>query len=811
MGASLGNSWRGDRVSSCTAATAPGLMEDKHHKRLSGLLKEQLAFFVQHGFLVLRPSLPEGEDAVELHSRIANAAHELDRKGELGNNVLPLIPELGTVLDAPEIAGALRALLGEDYVMMPHRHCHVADEGCPAQPFHRDSFFGFEQFRHSVPMELMLNYYPRPVSRNMGPTALLPGSQYAPGTKYRGGMEFAPGDWGDMIPQLRCITNEPGLCVLMHYHLWHRGTGRSAVLEPWDAPVTAVAKDAPSQPTRWMFKIQFRRTRGFRKSALSNEGCLDASCARSNNDSSSSGSNIGAENPYFLVLKDQRQGGHQGLTAKQTSGTDEKATDCTHAYDAGDTALLLSKRLQTEFGTGGEPKCDGCTSKAMGLPAPLCFVDGTVRVRWALQQLPTWAGVWAVLTGYPLQKTPWSEEADRLASPQIADDVPSALEGTAWQETASPMAIPMQFMFGKFDLAELVARLTSDSCFEEKLFAAHAISIRLAASGLDPESVLSALLPVLQAVGENADINCREQSPATTSTNQESDTDSNKASDCARNRELIREEAKPGHWGRTEEKALVAWTQMHKHKEPLLDEMTASDPQYLAAAVLQQCPAPLRGSKSSEFAALVRGFGSPNEWNDIECQLGDWRLEALLAVPAVLHAGDALACLAQAVCAPMARVQLHACMAIYACGVRCGAPDSAGAAGWRESWEKYAMEDSLLRVISFWVEDFAPRRERVLKQSLKRRKLQSGDARRERPRPVVLPDSGGRYALAEALRCMGRFGSREGLEHAVVLSQAEDMVGMAEADGTLEKKREYFLRFLERRWLCPLTMPYSPF
>jgi len=150
-------------------------------------------------------------------------------------------------------------------------------------------------------------------------------------------------------------------------------------------------------------------------------------------------------------------------------------------------------------------------------------------------------------------------------------------------------------------------------------------------------------------------------------------------------------------------------------------------------------------------------------------------------------------------------------MAVYACGVRCGAPDGVGAAGWRESWEKYAMEDSLLRVISFWVEDFAPRRDRLLKQSLKRRKLESGDAPRHRPRPVILPDSGGRYALAEAFRCMGRFATHEGLEHVIVLSHAEDMVGTTEADGTLETKRASFLRFLERHWLCPLTMPYSPF
>merc|ERR1712012_230029 len=128
--------------------------------------------------------------------------------------------------------------------------------------------------------------------------------------------------------------------------------------------------------------MQFRRTRSFGEAALVEslvndileEG--DTSGAVSKNESG--GSNIGMENPYLLALNDQKCGDHQGPTAKQNSSIDDKTADCIHACDAGDRALLLSERLQAELGSGGEPECDGGTRKALGLPAPLCFVDATV-------------------------------------------------------------------------------------------------------------------------------------------------------------------------------------------------------------------------------------------------------------------------------------------------------------------------------------------------------------------------------------------------------------------------------------------------
>eukprot|EP00443_Scrippsiella_acuminata_P113893 CAMPEP_0115764074 /NCGR_PEP_ID=MMETSP0272-20121206/101874_1 /TAXON_ID=71861 /ORGANISM="Scrippsiella trochoidea, Strain CCMP3099" /LENGTH=405 /DNA_ID=CAMNT_0003209853 /DNA_START=53 /DNA_END=1268 /DNA_ORIENTATION=- len=151
-------------------------------------------------------------------------------------------PQVPLAADSPELVGALTSILGEDYVMTPSRHCHISQAGSAGQALHQDDFFGFNNFRHALPMEAMLMYYPQAVSELMGPTAVIPGSQYSRG-------EQIDGHWG---PQGRhqdeklLALPKGGTCMLMHWHLWHRGTRQLG---------------GPDVPVRYMFKLQFRRTR----------------------------------------------------------------------------------------------------------------------------------------------------------------------------------------------------------------------------------------------------------------------------------------------------------------------------------------------------------------------------------------------------------------------------------------------------------------------------------------------------------------------------------------------------------------------
>jgi len=241
--------------------------------------RTQLAAFVEDGFLTIFPTVPGGE---ELHHQVAACANRLQQTGEIGNNLLSFCPELEYILDSPEIVGGLTMLLGEDYVLQAHRHCHLVKSGSPPQEFHRDSFCGFEQFRHILPTELILFYYPQVVTLEMGPTAVLAGSQYVRGSRSGWAMEFEPTLPSGVRGEERLVSTQPGMCILMHYHLWHRATAQDPNCE--------------GLPVRFLFKFQFRRTRPFCPSSRVREALSGA-------------------NPYLNVTKAVHAPGRQHILA----------------------------------------------------------------------------------------------------------------------------------------------------------------------------------------------------------------------------------------------------------------------------------------------------------------------------------------------------------------------------------------------------------------------------------------------------------------------------------------------------------------
>lgn len=244
------------RLAPPTQVTQPSAADDGWKDSSEGpsnatpLSHRQLQDFVRDGLLVLNPTVPGGD---EYHKYAYDIAERLTASGEVGNNCLSeeVAPPgfLDEILDSPEVVGALQALMGEDYVVQPHRHCHISKDGSPGQSLHQDDFFGFDRFRQLAPTDLMLFYYPQTVTPDMGPTAVVPGSQFS--RRSRAPVP-APGvDWvpaGPQQPERKMVLDRPGYCMLMHWHLWHRGTqqlGGSAV------------------PIRYAFKLQFRRTRPF--------------------------------------------------------------------------------------------------------------------------------------------------------------------------------------------------------------------------------------------------------------------------------------------------------------------------------------------------------------------------------------------------------------------------------------------------------------------------------------------------------------------------------------------------------------------
>ena len=143
---------------------------------------EQVRQFIANGYLVLQPSLPP-----ELHQTICRRIAEAVVPGtdNPGNNILPLVPEMRHVLEAPEVHGALVTLLGPGYLEHPHRFCHVeaqqSSDGLDhpaklAANSHQDSYTPLGRPRHHHIRYLRVMYYPQDTPQELGPTHVIPGT-----------------------------------------------------------------------------------------------------------------------------------------------------------------------------------------------------------------------------------------------------------------------------------------------------------------------------------------------------------------------------------------------------------------------------------------------------------------------------------------------------------------------------------------------------------------------------------------------------------------------------------------------------------
>ena len=159
---------------------------------------EQMRRFICDGVLVLDSIV-----APEVHQHIFdkiqwNQAHEFN----MGNNTLPRIAELQKVLDAPVIHGALQSLLGDDYILHPHRALHTSEpleeaernlqiEGHEHGPpmgegsnsnssWHQDGQIPMSRARYHVPRMAMIFYFPQDTPIARGPTRVIPGTHLQP-------------------------------------------------------------------------------------------------------------------------------------------------------------------------------------------------------------------------------------------------------------------------------------------------------------------------------------------------------------------------------------------------------------------------------------------------------------------------------------------------------------------------------------------------------------------------------------------------------------------------------------------------------
>lgn len=156
------------------------------------LTDSQVQSFICNGFLRLDSGIP-----AERHADIEQKLYwALEREFHMGNNILPRIPDLYEVIDAPVVRGALISILGNNYVLHPHRAIHTStpiddttievsvDANGPVMgkgsragsAWHQDAQSPLSRARHHHPRYLNMFYFPHDTPTRMGPTRIEAGS-----------------------------------------------------------------------------------------------------------------------------------------------------------------------------------------------------------------------------------------------------------------------------------------------------------------------------------------------------------------------------------------------------------------------------------------------------------------------------------------------------------------------------------------------------------------------------------------------------------------------------------------------------------
>ena len=146
----------------------------------------ELCQFLDLGYHIIDSSdIPEST-----HDRLFNAAADIhQRRSELSNPIASLetiadnlhvqIPLLNDVLESDALDGAMSSVLGPGYFRYGHSFIHLS--GTYDQTYHKDSPLPWGTrggLRSHRPNWAMVFYYPQAVTLEMGPTEILPGTQY---------------------------------------------------------------------------------------------------------------------------------------------------------------------------------------------------------------------------------------------------------------------------------------------------------------------------------------------------------------------------------------------------------------------------------------------------------------------------------------------------------------------------------------------------------------------------------------------------------------------------------------------------------
>ncbi|MBW7458753.1 HEAT repeat domain-containing protein, partial [Paenibacillus sepulcri] len=203
-------------------------------KALQLLNDEQMKTFISQGFLILKTDFSD-----EFHSRLLGQLdYVYEKEGNPGNNLLPRIRELQVVFDSPVIKGALTSVLGANYMMHTHRYGHLNKNPVPGN-WHKDSYWGYKRLRNHKPWWAMIMYFPQDTPLELGPTGVMPGTQYHESRIF----ENDDNEWEGKA------SGSAGTFALIHYDIWHRSNANMMGQQRYMLKFEFMRTEAPTAPT----------------------------------------------------------------------------------------------------------------------------------------------------------------------------------------------------------------------------------------------------------------------------------------------------------------------------------------------------------------------------------------------------------------------------------------------------------------------------------------------------------------------------------------------------------------------------------
>jgi HEAT repeats len=204
----------------------------------------QVRSFLANGIVTVQPNLPESfhRAIYDAFDKIVPDDHiELPGKKKLhnpGNNILPLIPQLGELLEDPAVKGALTSLVGPEYFIEPHRALHNNMPADGEQHLHKDSYCGFKRHvRTQRPWTVIVFYYPQSTPPERGPTGVVRGSQYA--------LKHPGVTTGEAHP----LGGAAGCCAIAAADIWHARMRNRTNSKRFMLKFLATRLTAPSSPS----------------------------------------------------------------------------------------------------------------------------------------------------------------------------------------------------------------------------------------------------------------------------------------------------------------------------------------------------------------------------------------------------------------------------------------------------------------------------------------------------------------------------------------------------------------------------------